>query len=129
MAFDTTPTDLDTRIAAFLNTKYPPFGLTDLPEVGTGAPAIAAIAPFSSLKDKAAYLAWVAEYKALITDLEAHIRSVKQGRRSADDRTRDLAQMQARRYASAATAMIHLRRLGKTWSAEEAIKSRTAQTA
>lgn len=129
MAFDTITPDLDTRIAAFLNAKYPPFGLNALPEIGSEASAIAAIAPFASMKHKAAYLTWIAEYKALITDLEAHIRTVKQGRRSADDRTRDLAQMQAHRYAAAATAMIHLRRLGKVWSAEEAVKSRSAQAA
>ena len=71
---------------------------------------------FEGVEGREAYLAWVADCKALIKQIETRIRALKAERRNPSDFVRDVSQMKAAELSLSATALILKRRAGKAWS-------------
>jgi len=115
-----TAQDLKSRIATQLDEGFVHRALGKMPQIGATAEEISKAETFSNIKDKEAYLTWVAQYRVLIKEIEAHIRSLKTKRFDDDMWVRADADSEHHWFALAATALIHMRRLGKVWSAAEA---------
>jgi len=84
---------------------------------------------FTGLESREAYLRWVADYKALVNQAADHIRRQKALRRAEDDNTRYCASSEADYIGRCVTAAIHMRRLGKRWSAARSEALRAEQAA
>ena len=102
---------------AFLGNRY-----VSLPALDDNAGTIADIAPFRDIDGKAAYLDWVAQYKAFINEASAVSRHLRSEMKSDCDDTRTQAQEARSFLRGTITRAIHLRRLGKTWSRAQAQK-------
>ena len=77
MAQEINTNDLHARIKAQLGERYAGSILQDAPEVTSSAEEIHASEFFTHLANKDAYLAWVADYKSLIKEIEVHIKALK----------------------------------------------------
>lgn len=122
MAFDLTNRTLKTRIHALLGDRWPHLAMVQLPDEKTCAEEITKAGLFADIADKQAYLRWVAGYKDMIHEIENHILHLKSLRKHQDQWIQADAQSERAWFATAATALIRMRRLGKTWSAEQASK-------
>ncbi len=120
MANETKAIDLKTRIKTHLNNLWPHMALQNFPEIPVSHGEIAAAGLFAGIDGRESYMVWVADYKALIKEVETHIRALKLQRRNPDINAHSHAQSEACWHADAATALIRMRRLGKVWSAAEA---------
>ncbi len=120
MADTNNTTNLKSRIDSHLGGLTPHTALASHPSAESAEDEIAKAKVFSHIEGREAYIAWVAGYKALIQDLESHIKELKEARNSADVWVQAHAQSQSHHYAIAVTSLIQMRRLGKTWSAAQA---------
>jgi len=120
MTTETNTPTLISQVRAMLPHRSPHISLQGMPNEDAQASLIEASGLFAAITDKTAYLAWVRQYRALIRDIEIKIRDLKTKRRCADDNIRYSAQSSQAFFSAAATALIRMRRLGKTWSREQA---------
>jgi hypothetical protein len=122
MTTETNTATLAARIKDALNGEYGSVFLLSAPEIDATAGEIDEAGIFSHIEGRDAYLAWVADYKALIKDLEAYMRSLHTQRRTPGVDSQAFAQSALCSSAKDVTALILKRRLGKVWSAAQAKK-------
>lgn len=101
---------------------WPHMALERMPEWPATPEDIDKAGLFSGLNSRAAYLAWVGDYKALINEITAVSRNEKRLAQEDEDNSWK-HQGNVRRLATAATALNLMRRHGKVWSAEQRAKA------
>lgn len=109
--FDASPSG---AMRAFVG-GYPWAVKNTLPAIEADIADINACGVFANIADREAYLLWVVQYKRLINAAEVYIRAQKSKRK--DPERRYSAQANAVSIGQYVTLAIHLRRLGKRWSA------------
>lgn len=109
-------TDPRAAMRAFIG-GYPWGRMSDMPELDAPIEAIDESGLFAGLETREAYLAWVADYKRLVNEAADHIRSQKALRKSRDEAVQYRSQEEADYIGRCVTVAIHMRRLGKRWSA------------
>lgn len=122
----TTKTHTDETYYALWDTMERFFGrnpyqlAAQLPDVSASPEEISRLEYFQGIQGREAYLAWVKDYKALVKQAADLSRALKADRRSQHENVQAQAQERLHMVRTKTTLAIHLRRLGKIWSAAQA---------
>jgi hypothetical protein len=98
---------------------YPYKIARNLPEITADIEEIESCGIFDKLTSKEEYLAWVRLYKSTIAQSEAHLRELKSLRKTGTIWEKAGRMETQQSLAKAVTTAIHMRRLGKIWSASQ----------